>query len=81
VSCIFDRLGRAPIFSPPGMLGTNMALDAVFQPAALAWKTALLLEVNFALEDQSFRAHLVMLMAEDSIRHMSEALDALLSSL
>jgi chemotaxis protein CheC len=37
--------------------------------------------VNFALEDQSFRAHLVMLMAEDSILRMNEALDALLSSL
>ncbi len=81
VSCIFDRLGRAPIFSPPGMLGTNLALDDVFQPDMLAWKTALLLEVNFALEDHSFRAHLVMLMAEDSILRMNEALDALLSSL
>ncbi|SAK82944.1 chemotaxis protein CheC [Caballeronia arationis] len=81
VGCIFDRLGRTPIFSPPGMLGTALALDDVFHPASLAWKTALLLEVNFALEDHSFRAHLVMLMAEDSILRMNEALDALLSSL
>jgi chemotaxis protein CheC len=81
VSCIFDRLGRAPIFSPPGMIGSDLMLEDVFQPAALAWKTALLLEVNFALEDHSFRAHLVMLMAEESILHMNEALDALLSSL
>jgi chemotaxis protein CheC len=81
VSCIFDNLGRAPIFSPPGMLGDDMALDDVFQPGMLAWKTALLLEVNFALEDHSVRAHLVMLMAEDAIAHLNEALDALLSSL
>jgi chemotaxis protein CheC len=81
VSCIFDNLGRAPIFSPPGMLGENLSLDDVFQPTMLAWKTALLLEVNFALEDQSFRAHLVMLMAEDAIMHLNQALDALLSSL
>jgi chemotaxis protein CheC len=81
VSCILDSLGRSPIFSPPGMLGVDMALDDVFHPASLAWRTALLLEVNFALEDQSFRAHLVMLMAEESIMHMNEALDALLSSL
>ena len=80
VSCILDRLGRAPIFSPPGMLGAELALEEVFQPAMLAWKTALLLEVNFALEDHSFRAHLVMLMAEDAIAHLNEALDALLSS-
>jgi chemotaxis protein CheC len=81
VSCILDSLGRSPIFSPPGMLGLDMALEDVFQPGASAWKTALLLEVNFALEDQSFRAHLVMLMAEESILHMNEALDALLAGL
>jgi chemotaxis protein CheC len=81
VSCILDNLGRAPIFSPPGMLGEDMSLEDVFQPTMLAWRTALLLEVNFALEDHSFRAHLVMLMAEDAILHLNEALDALLSSL
>ena len=81
VSCILDQLGRTPIFSAPGMIGAAMTLDEVFDPSMLQWEVALLVEVNFALEDQSFRAHLVMLMAEDSIRHMSGALDALLSSL
>jgi chemotaxis protein CheC len=81
VSCILDQLGRTPVFSAPGLLGEAMTLDEVFQPGVLQWEVALLVEVNFALEDQSFRAHLVMLMAEDSIRHMNEALDALLSSL
>jgi chemotaxis protein CheC len=81
VSCILEQLGRTPVFSAPGLLGESMSLDDVFQPEVLAWEVALLVEVNFALEDQSFRAHLVMLMAEDSIRHMNHALDALLSSL
>ncbi|HEY1998211.1 chemotaxis protein CheC [Paraburkholderia sp.] len=81
VSCILDQLGRTPVFSPPGLLGESMSLDDVFQPGVLAWEVALLVEVNFTLEDQSFRAHLVMLMAEESIRHMNHALDALLSSL
>ncbi len=81
VSCILDQLDRTPIFSAPGMLGEQISLDDVFQADMLAWKVALLLEVNFALEDQTFRAHLVMLMAEDSIRRMNDALSALLSSL
>lgn len=81
VSCILDQLGRTPVFSAPGLLGESMSLDDVFQPGVLAWEVALLVEVNFTLEDQSFRAHLVMLMAEESIRHMNHALDALLSSL
>jgi chemotaxis protein CheC len=81
VSCILNQLDRTPIFSPPGLLGEKISLEDVFQSDVLAWKTALLLEVNFALEDQTFRAHLVMLMAEESIRRMNDALDALLSSL
>ncbi len=81
VSSILDQLGRMPIFSPPGMLGEEMSLDDVFQPEMSAWDLALLIEVSFALEDHSFRAHLVMLMAQDSICHVSRALDALLESL
>ena len=81
VSCILNQLDRTPIFSAPGLLGEKISLEDVFQADGLAWKTALLLEVNFALEDQTFRAHLVMLMAEESIRRMNDALDALLSSL
>ncbi|AFT88780.1 chemotaxis protein CheC [Paraburkholderia phenoliruptrix] len=81
VSCILDQLGRTPVFSAPGLLGDALTLDEVFQPGVLQWEVALLVEVNFTLEDQSFRAHLVMLMAEESIRHMNDALDALLSSL
>jgi chemotaxis protein CheC len=81
VSSILDQLGRTPVFSAPGLLGDAMTLDEVFQPGVLQWEVALLVEVNFALEDQSFRAHLVMLMAEESIRQMNGALDELLSSL
>lgn len=81
VSCILNQLGRTPFFSPPGLLGEKISLEDVFQPDMLAWKVALLLEVNFALEDQTFRAHLVMLMADDSIRRMNDALNAVLSSL
>ena len=55
-------------------------LDDVFQADLLAWRVAVLLEVNFVLENHSFRAHLVMLMAEDSISSMHDALNALLAS-
>lgn len=81
VASILDELGRKPVFFPPGLLGANVSFDDVFQPTVLAWNVALLLEVNFGLEDHTFRAHFVMLMAEDSIRLMGDALDALLSAL
>ncbi len=81
VSCMMNQLDRTPIFSAPGLLGEKLALEDVFQADVLAWRIALLLEVNFSLEDKTFRAHLIMLMAEDSIRRMNEALNAILSSL
>lgn len=81
VASILDELGRKPVFFPPGLLGANVSFDDVFQPNVLGWSVALLLEVNFGLEDHAFRAHFVMLMAEDSIRLMGDALDALLSAL
>ncbi|HTR09665.1 MAG TPA: chemotaxis protein CheC [Paraburkholderia sp.] len=81
VSSMLDQLGRMPVFSQPGLLGEAIMLDEVFQPGLLAWDVALLVEVNFALEDQRFRAHLVMLMAEESIHVVSRAIDALLHSL
>ncbi|WP_233866089.1 chemotaxis protein CheC [Paraburkholderia adhaesiva] len=81
VSAMLDQLGRLPVFTQPGLLGENVMLDEVFRPGLLAWDLALLVEVNFALEDQRFRAHLVMLMAEESLDHVSQAIDALLLSL
>jgi chemotaxis protein CheC len=81
VSSMLDQLGRMPVFSQPGLLGEAIMLDDVFQRGLLAWDVALLVEVNFALEDQRFRAHLVMLMAEESIHVVSRAIDALLHSL
>ena len=81
VSSMLDQLGRLPVFTAPGLLGEQITLDEVFQPGLLAWDLALLVEVNFALEDQRFRAHLVMLMAEESIHYVSRAIDTLLHSL
>lgn len=81
VSRVLAKLDRTPVFSPPSLIGEEIALDDVFQVNVLAWRIALLLEVNFTLEDQTFRAHLVILMDEKSIRRLCDALNALLCSL
>lgn len=78
VSSILDQLGSSPVFSPPGLIGGKMSLDEVFRREGLDWDMALLIEVNFSLEDQNFRVHLVMLMAQQSIRMVRDAIDALL---
>jgi len=78
VSSILEQLGRLPVFSPPDLLGDAITLDDVFRADTLVWDLALLIEVHFTLEDQSFRVHLVMLMDEASIQLVSHALDTLL---
>jgi chemotaxis protein CheC len=78
VSCVLNQLDRTPVFSPPTLIGEGIALDQVFHAEALAWRLALLLEVNFTFEDQSFRAHLVILMNEESIQRLHDALNAFL---
>lgn len=81
VSSILKWLGRQPVFSPPDLLGDAITLDEVFRAEMLVWDLALLIEVSFTLEDQRFRAHLVMLMDEESIKHVSGALDTLVHGL
>jgi len=81
VSSILDWLGRQPAFSPPELLGDAILLDDVFRAGMLVWDLALLVEVSFALEHQHFRAHLVMLMDEASIRLVRDALDLLVHDL
>lgn len=81
VVSILEQLGCSPIFSPPGLLGTQISLEDVFRPGVLAWTVALLVEVNLALEDRTFRVHMVMLMTDASIHYLGGALDALLVSL
>jgi chemotaxis protein CheC len=81
VSSILEWLGRQPVFSPPDLLGDAVTLEEVFRAEMLVWDLALLIEVSFTMEDQRFRAHLVMLMDEASIQHVSGALDTLVDSL
>jgi len=80
VSSVLEWFGRQPVFSPPDLLGDTVALDDVFRAEMLVWDLALLIEVSFTLENQRFRAHLVMLMDRESIRHVCDSLDTLLDS-
>ena len=81
VASILDEFGRKPVFFPPGLLGANVSFDDVFQPTELAWSVALLLEVNFEPRTTRSGYFVMLLMAEDSIRLMGDALDALLSAM
>ena len=81
LASVFEQLNCTLTYSAPRLIGRNIALDAVVQPDTLQWSAALLLEVNFALEGRSFRAHLVTLTADESIVRLRVALDDLLASI
>ena len=78
---VFEQLGRSLSFSPPSLIAANVPIESVLQPSSLPWRAALLVEVNFRLENREFTCHLLMLMPEDSIEQMKRALDHFLANL
>ena len=62
-------------FSAPSVMADGVPVEALLRVQNVSWQNALLVEVNFSLEQRSFACHLVMLMAEEEIMSMGEALD------
>lgn len=82
VSNIFEQLGQRITFTQPTLIGERIELGSVMRAEdAPDWRYALLVEVNFALESRSFVSHLLMLMPEESIGRLGQALDDFLASL
>ena len=81
LASVFEQLNCTLTYSAPRLIGRNIPLEDVVQPDTLHWTAALLLEVNFALEGRSFRAHLITLTADESIVQLRVALDELLASI
>ena len=65
-------------FSPPSILGMKMSVDNVVNKNNLEWQQALLVEVNYTLENRSFNCSLLFLMPGESIERVKGALDKLL---
>lgn len=68
-------------FSAPSIMAVRKGVDELLEPERLGWSHALLIEVNFTLEERGFRCHLVMLMPEESIELMRGVLDQMLSAI
>lgn len=67
-------------FSAPSLLADRVQAAVLLRVEDVSWRSALLVEVNFRLEHRSFACHLVILMAEEEIRTMAEALDHFLEA-
>lgn len=76
-----QQLGTDFSFSAPSIMAVRGDVAELLHAERLGWSHALLIEVNFALEERDFRCHLVLLMPEESIELMRHALDQLLAAL
>lgn len=68
-------------FSVPSLLAYERPVDELLQAGTIAPRCALLVEVRFGLEKRVFRCHLVMLMPEDAIAALRQALDRFIEAL
>ncbi|MBI3140969.1 MAG: hypothetical protein HYZ19_03795 [Rhodocyclales bacterium] len=68
-------------FSAPSLMADSVPIQALFKAEDVPWDNALLVEVNFRLDQRSFACHLVILMPESEIRAMAAALDRFLEAL
>ncbi|HET6720417.1 MAG TPA: hypothetical protein VFH22_12255, partial [Rhodocyclaceae bacterium] len=68
-------------FSAPSLLAYERPVGDLIQAGAIAPSCALLVEVRFGLEKRVFRCHLVMLLPDDAIAALRQALDRFIEAL
>lgn len=67
-------------FSAPSVMAVNVLPETLINPEKLSWTHALLVEVNFTLENRNFVSHLIMLMPEKTIEKIRGVLDEFIAS-
>lgn len=72
---ISDTLGTELGFSAPSLMAERAPLREVLAPDQLSWENALLVEVNFSVENHRFKSHLLMFMTEEAIETLRNILD------
>lgn len=81
VNGIASQINLKTHFSSPSIVADGELLETLQNPAALPWKCALLMDINFALEARSFTCRLLMFAPEKSIAPILEELNRLLDDL
>ncbi len=75
INGISETLDTNLNFSPPSLMAERTSLDMVLVTDQLSWNHAMLLEVNFTVENHDFKCHLLMFMTEDTIDTLRGILD------
>lgn len=68
-------------YTPPSILAVRSPLQQVLNADNLDWTCALLIEVNFSLDERGFTCHMLTLMPENSLDVIRRTLDDMLEDL
>lgn len=68
-------------FSAPSLMADHVPIGEMMKASNVSWQHALLVEVNFQLEQRSFACHLILLMPEQEIKILAGALDRFLEAI
>lgn len=77
---IAEQLKEKMSFSPPSLMADRVRIENLLSGGDVSWNNALLVEVNFKLEQRNFACHLLILMTEDEIKALAAALDRFLEN-
>ena len=75
---IAEQLKVEITFLPPSILARKSSVEKLFSVSGLSWSHALLIEVNYTLEERRFKSHLLMMLTEDSIDTLRQDVDRFL---
>lgn len=78
---VTETLGTELSFTAPSIMAERRPIDTIITPENLPWTHALLLEVNYSLENRAFKSHLLLLMAEDAIESLRKAVNDFMESI
>jgi len=78
LSGIGEQIENELAFSAPSVIGRHIPPPEVVQREKVAWEKALLVEINYTVENRSFQCSLLLLMPGEAIQVVIDALDRLL---
>ncbi len=67
-------------YSAPSIIAEHSPIAKVITPENLSWNYALMVGIDFGIENKTFKCHQLILMAEESIKVLAQALDHFLES-
>lgn len=80
VNGISETLAVDLTFSPPSLMADHAPIDKVLTTDNLSWSHAMLMEVNFTIENHDIKCHLLMFMTENAIDTLRSVLDRYLEA-